>query len=288
MITIIMILSTTYLSEYEDVFVSKKQTALNSSVEVRHSSEMGRSKRGSGLIVSIGDLNYVLTNAHVCLVDNTSIYHVSNSQKINYNISNNHVSMFLSVEGKKELIYDLKMDVCLIPIKDIKPVYSYSLLDAKMMPPEQSISYDWDSHFNLFQSFYSLLPDFYYEAYTITSNHTRKDNAVYVGTFLRREVNQYFVATSSENLRVQLLHPEGYAFDFAAKPGDSGSPVFDSGYNLIGVLFASRSLLHENNVFEYKEGSVVSISHVLELVYEEISKYYKNKDLAIKKEIAFN
>ena len=208
---------------YKFQYLYKKQkSVLNSSVYVSIKDDLKESG-GSGIIIKNDDKFYVLTNAHVCLSSNFNhIKENISKNKISYEFYNEKNNIKLSTTVKN-LIYSIEYDTCLIPISKSK--FSYNIEKEPFFMPK--------AHKNL-----------KYFSYQTSYGKSKKLNK-FTGKIKRKIFNQSFSYIDFKNKKRRKFFKlkKGSIIDAPVISGQSGSPVFDSNWNLISLIMGNQKNL---------------------------------------------
>lgn len=250
-----------------------KEKIENSVVQIKtHANRRGM---GSGTYIRIKQIDYVLTNAHICLAGELESASSDNLTRANFKYDiysqKSETQIFVSTE---DLIYDIQEDWCLIPLyrQVTFPIIDHTFLGEAMTKSVRFIT---------FNSRHQLSPE---EEAMISALRPRlktevkkqftfkgcSDNNDYFELTSRclRPSTKYFNAKSSYlandlSTEKQIIINEVYAYHLPVVGGDSGSPVFNERNQLVGLI-TSRStipyLVFGHKIFETPMGSVTPMA----------------------------
>lgn len=244
----------------KEIIKYNKYIAENSTTAVTHQSQSKQSY-GTGLFVKIKNKTYVLTNAHICLPEN-----LNDSIVFGFNSKNESLFNTYSVN---ELVYNKTSDVCFIPLKEhLRSKYSYDFKTITQNFYEKFQNNGYQELFKHFGYFFvqtqALIAP---QLYTLTFNHKRQYSSVesYVGSFLNWNFSHPIQMASSNGSTSVINHPRSQTYSFPTHQGDSGSPVFNANYELVGIIFANTIVLHNKKDPEYTAGLIILSEELIKL-----------------------
>ena len=216
-----------------DPISTAKEIAENSLVKIKAGSY--RTITGSGILINVRNKINVLTNAHVCLgVDYLKI--VSNKKinsKINFLIDGKELFATTSVDAK-ELIYNVEEDWCVVPLQLASfnaNIITRHLFNDKMPKKALMITYNRQKNVKKYDKFIGCSTDPFL--------HLIEERGSCESDPIPQNFANFNVTGKNSKIKKMKLGLH-YLYKFPVIPGDSGSPVFDEKYNLVGLIVGQR------------------------------------------------
>lgn len=276
-------------SATESAIGARKNSAEKSVVKITRTElfeikgkKFGYSKVGSGMYVTHKNKYFALTNAHVCV-----------GQRTEKSLSDFTIAFNSDTEQREGILYNFKdmvisteHDVCFIPL-DFIPVSSYDLSNSQLYLSigeytRPSVT-EFITNFKYYENFLATGKDHWLmrdlgdvvrknndQAITLTYNHGNWDKERFIGDLLDLRGN-FIGSKTNANIKIASnskktkVHPYSLQYSFPTIPGDSGSPVFDTKYNLIGVIFGN-TILDEEKSIQATHGLMVPIREAVALI----------------------
>lgn len=214
-----IILLITIYSKYNEISkLIEFQTKVNTAKEATLRLNINQ-MQGSGIAIKYYDKKFILTNAHVCLMNyySDAIKNLSLPDKeVNLTVTSETAVVGTSYKFG-DVYFSVKTDICIIPYQDL--FRNITFYEVKNNPFKV-----W--HGDQIKTYTRNRSDSIYEMEGIIQNYTPE-----IKICMQKNKNKDCINSNIfENVIIN---------NFKTIAGDSGSPIFDENMNLVSLVFAN-------------------------------------------------